>query len=74
MTPPHGPHLVYPPFPTFDVEMTSEVPTPPLIIVDNDVVEALKVELAKCKSNRERELELVHMEHVNKVQGLPTGM
>ena len=53
-----------------DVEMTSEAPTPPLVVDDNDMVEALRVELAKCKSEHERESELVHMEHVNKVQGL----
>jgi hypothetical protein len=49
MTPPYGLHLVCPLALLVNVEMTSEVPTPPLAIVDNDVVEALRFELAKCK-------------------------
>ena len=51
--------------------MTSEVPTPPLVDVDNDV-EALRVELAKCKSDYKYELELVCLEHTNVVQRLRT--
>ena len=48
----------------------STVFTPPLVVADNDVVEALRVELAKCKSNHEQEMELVHLEHTNKVKRL----
>lgn len=33
-----------------NVETTSEVPTTPLVVADNNMVEALRVELAKCKS------------------------
>jgi hypothetical protein len=43
-----------------DVEMTLEVPTPPLVVVDNDVVEVVTAELMNCKSDHEQELELVH--------------
>lgn len=68
--PSHGPLLVCPPSPPIDVEMILEVPTPTLVVVDNDMVEMLRVEFAKCKSDHEQELELVCMEHPNKVQGL----
>ena len=47
-----------------------KVPTPPLVVADNDVVEALRVELAKCKLDHKRDLELVHIEHANEVHGL----
>ena len=41
-----------------------------LVVVDNDMVEALRVELAKCKSYHEKALVLGYLEHTNKVQGL----
>jgi hypothetical protein len=40
MTLPHGPCLVCPPSGRVNVEMTLEVPTPPLVVADNDVLEA----------------------------------
>lgn len=45
MTPPHAPRLVGPPISLVDVEMKLEVPTPSLVVTENDVVEALRVEL-----------------------------
>ena len=70
MITPHESHLVFPLSLPLDVEMALVVPTPPLAIADNDVVEALRVEMAKTKSYHKRELELVHLEHANEVQGL----
>ena len=40
MTPPPGPCLVCPESLPIDMEMTLEVPTPPLVVVHNDVVGA----------------------------------
>ena len=65
MTPPQGPCMVCPPSSLIDVDMTAEVPTPPLVVADNDMVKALRVE-----SDHKRELDLVRMEHTNEVQGL----
>lgn len=70
MTPPNGPCLVCPPSSPFHVEMTLKVSTPPLIVVENDLVKALRADLAKCKLDHKRELELVHMENVNEVHRL----
>lgn len=67
MTSPHGPLLVCSPSLLIDMEMTLEVPTPPLVVADNDMVEALRAELAKCKLDHKWELELVYMEHTNDV-------
>lgn len=74
MTPPHGPCLVCPPSSPLDVEMTSEVPTPPLVGTNNDVVEALRVESAKCKLDDGWELELIQMKHTNEVIGWRPGL
>ena len=41
MTPPLGPCLVCPPPSLVDVEMKSKVPTPPLVVVDNNVAVAI---------------------------------
>ena len=51
MTPPYESQLICPRSLPVDVEMTLEVPTPPLVVADNDVMEALRAELAKRKSN-----------------------
>lgn len=68
MTPPHGLRLICPLSLLINVEMTLEVPTPPLVVADNNMVEALRAELAKCKVDHEWELKLVCMEHVNEVR------
>lgn len=70
LTPPSDTRLVCPPSSPVDVDMTSEEPTPQLLVEGNDVVEALRAELAKCKLDHERELELLRLEHANEVQGL----
>lgn len=62
--------MVCPPSSIVDVELTLEVPTPLLVVADNGVVEALRSEVAKCKSHNEWEFELVHMLYAYKVQGL----
>lgn len=49
-----------------DVGVTSKVPIPPLVVVDNDMVEALKDELVKCKSDHERQLELTCFKDMKK--------
>jgi hypothetical protein len=46
--------------------MTSEVPTSPLVVANNDG-EALRTELVKCKSEHKHELKLVCLEHANEV-------
>ena len=46
------------------------MPTPPLVVADNDVVETLRAELAKCKLDHEQELEMVRRAHAKEVQGL----
>jgi hypothetical protein len=51
MTPPNGTRLVCPSFFPVDVKITSEVPKPSLVVIDNDLVEALRVELVRCKLN-----------------------
>lgn len=66
MTPPHGPCLVCPPSSPVDVEVTST----PVVVTINDVVEALRVKLAKCKLDHKWELELVRKEDVNEVHKL----
>lgn len=53
-----------------DVKMTLEGPTLSFVVADNDVVEALRGELEKCKSDHERELELARMEYANEVHSL----
>jgi len=70
MTPHHEPWLVCPPSSPVDTEMVPAEPTPPLVVADNDVVEALRAELAKCKLDHERGLEMVRREHGREVEGL----
>jgi hypothetical protein len=41
MTSSHGPRLVCSLFLPVDVEMTLEVPTPPLVVANDDIVEML---------------------------------
>lgn len=53
-----------------DVKMTSEGPTLSFVVANNDVVEALRGELKKCKSDHKRELELARMEYANEVRSL----
>src|SRR5665213_3516984 len=70
MTPHHEPWLVCPPSSPVDTGMVPAEPTPPLVVADNDVVEALRAELAKCKLDHERGLEMVRREHGREVEGL----
>src|SRR5665213_1517203 len=62
--------LVPPPSSPVDVDMAMDGPPPQLEVAHNDVVEALRSELAKCKLDHERELEFVRREHSNEVAGL----
>jgi hypothetical protein len=50
--------------------MILEVPTLPVVVVDNKVLKALRVELVEGKSDHEWKLELVHLEQRNEVQRL----
>lgn len=50
------------------VEVILEVPTPSLVVANNDIVEMLRAKLAKCKSNHKSKLELVYFEYANTVQ------
>jgi hypothetical protein len=52
------------------MEVTLEVPTPPLVVVSNGMVESLKAELAKCQLDHIQTLEPVYLEHAYKTQGL----
>ena len=67
---PHGSRLVCPPSSLVDVNMILEVPTLPVVVVDNKVLKALRVELVEGKSDHEWKLELVHLEQRNEVQRL----
>lgn len=66
-------HLVCPSSTHVDVGMTLEVTASPLVVIDNDVVEALMA-WQITKLGYERELELVYMKHTNKVHGLKTSL
>ena len=74
MTPPGEPLFVCPPSSPVDVDMVSAFPLPSLQVVDNDVVEALRAELAKCKLDHEREMESVRREHAREVHGLKANI
>lgn len=65
MTPPQETFFVCPTSLPIDVNMDYVIPLPQLQVVDNEVVEALRAELAKCKFDHEWEMESIpyNMQH-----------
>lgn len=67
---PHGPVLVCPPSSLVNEEVTSKVSIAQVLAIDHDMVEALRAELAKLKSDHELGLEYVILQYTNNMWDL----